>query len=121
MTPARVHVETLVKLLAPFAPHLAEELFATCFALPAGIGTIAKSPWPSYDPAKTIVKRQVVIVQINGKVRSRLEVDAGVDESAVETLAKQDHTVTKYLMGKQLRRVFHVNKVQSRLVNFLTE
>ena len=72
-------------------------------------------------PAKTIVKRQVVIVQINGKVRSKLEVDAGVDESAVETLAKQDHTVTKYLMGKQLRRVFHVNKVQSRLVNFLTE
>jgi len=120
-TPARTHVETLVKPLAPFAPHLAEELFATCFALPAGIGTIAKSPWPSYDPAKTIVKRQVVIVQINGKVRSRLEVDAGVDESAVETLAKQDHTVTKYLMGKQLRRVFHVNKVQSRLVNFLTE
>jgi len=119
--PARVHVETLVKLLAPFAPHLAEELFATCFALPAGIGTIAKSPWPSYDPAKTIVKRQVVIVQINGKVRSKLEVDAGVDESAVATLAKQDHTVTKYLMGKQLRRVFHVNKVQSRLVNFLTE
>jgi leucyl-tRNA synthetase len=119
--PAQAHVETLVKLLAPFAPHLAEELFATCFALPAGIGTVAKSPWPSYDPAKTVVTRQVVIVQVNGKVRSKLEVDAGADEAAVETLAKQDPTVAKYLTGKQLRQIFHVNKVQSRLVNFLTE
>jgi leucyl-tRNA synthetase len=102
--PARAHVETLVKLLAPFAPHLAEELFATCFTLPAGTQTLAKSPWPSFDPAKTFVKRQVV--QVNGKVRSKLEVDACADESAVETLAKQDHTVAKYLQDRQLRQVF---------------
>jgi leucyl-tRNA synthetase len=114
-------VETLVKLLAPFAPHLAEELFATCFALPAGIGTVAKLPWPSYDPAKTFVKRQIVILQVNGKVRGKLEVDAGADASEVETLAKQDQTVANHLMGKQLRQVFHVNKVQSRLVSFLTD
>ena len=119
--PARAHVETLVKLLAPFAPHLAEELFATCFTLPAGTQTVAKSPWPSFDPAKTVVKRQVVIVQVNGKVRSKLEVDAYADESAVETFAKQDHTAAKYLQDKQLRQVFHVNKVQWRLLNFLTE
>jgi leucyl-tRNA synthetase len=119
--PARAHVETLVKLMAPFAPHLAEELFAACFALPDGITTVAKSPWPSYDPAKTVVKRQVVIVQVNGKVRGKLEVDADVNDSAVETLAKQDQTVARYLSGKQLRQTFHATRVQSRLVNFLTE
>ena len=119
--PARSHVETLVKLLAPFAPHLAEELFATCFTLPAGTQTVAKSPWPSFDLAKTLVKRQIVIVQVNGKVRSKLEVDAYADESAVETLAKQDHTVAKYLQNKPLRQVFHANKVKWRLLNFLTE
>ena len=67
------------------------------------------------------IKAPYVFLRTGRRVSSKLEVDAGVDESAVETLAKQDHTVTKYLMGKQLRRVFHVNKVQSRLVNFLTE
>jgi leucyl-tRNA synthetase len=67
------------------------------------------------------VKRQIVVVQVNGKVRSKLEVDAYADESAVETLAKQDHTVAKYLQNKPLRQVFHANKVKWRLLNFLTE
>ena len=119
--PARTHVETLVKLLAPFAPHLAEELYDTCFALPTGVATVATMPWPAFDPEKTTLKRQMIIVQVNGKVRGKVEVDAGIDGAVVEIVAKDDPAVAKHLHGKAIRQVFRINRGESQLVNFVTE
>jgi leucyl-tRNA synthetase len=113
-TVARCAVETLLVLLAPFAPHLAEELWQR-------LGhslSIAEASWPAYS-AEVIQREEIlVVVQVNGKLRSRLVLPADAEEEALRKAALQDSRVRPWLEGKQVVRVVVVPK---KLVNIVTE
>ncbi len=108
----RAAIETFVLLVAPFAPHLAEELWQRL----GHQQSLAYEPWPTYDPALAADKEIEVPVQINGKVRARITVPADADEAALEAAAQADPKVVVALKGKTVRKVIVVN---GRLVNIV--
>ncbi len=108
----REAAETLVLLLAPFAPHLAEELWEA-MGNPA---SVARRSWPRYDPGLVASERLTIPIQVNGKLRSKIEVPADSSEEQVVGLARQDPKVSEWLHGKPPRKVIYVEK---KLVNFV--
>ncbi|MBX6378206.1 MAG: class I tRNA ligase family protein, partial [Clostridia bacterium] len=108
----RQAVETVVQLLAPMAPHLAEE----CWERLGHQGSVHAEPWPVHDPAALQAERVTLAVQVNGKVRSRIEVEAGVPRETIEALALADERVQQHLRGRAVRQVIIVPE---RLVNIV--
>jgi leucyl-tRNA synthetase len=108
----REAARTLVLLLAPFTPHLAEELWARLGEAPS----VAAGAWPVYDPALVASERLTIPIQVNGKLRSKIEVPADCTEEQVVGLARQDAKLAEWLQGRQPRKVIYVEK---RLVNFV--
>jgi leucyl-tRNA synthetase len=105
-------METLVLLLAPYAPHAAEELWQVL----GHSTTLAYEPWPSFDPALTKADEIEIPVQINGKLRSKLVVPAEIDNAALEQAAKDDEKVKEQIAGKTIKKVIVVPK---KLVNIV--
>ena len=103
----------LVVMLAPFAPHVAEELYRR---LGHDGGLFESARWPSYDEAKTVAEQVEMAVQVNGKVRGRLIVDVQADEATIVAAAKQNENVARHLERAQLQRVI---VVPGRLVNLV--
>jgi len=111
---ARFAVETLLILLAPFAPHLAEELWDRL-----GHGrNIFEEPWPTYDVEAIQREELLVVVQVNGKLRSRISLPADAGEEDLRLAALQDSRVQTWLEGRQVKRVVVVPK---KLVNIVTD
>jgi leucyl-tRNA synthetase len=108
----RSAVEPLVLLLAPFAPHIAEELWEAL----GHSESLAYEPWPTYDPEMVKAEEVEVPVQINGKVRHRLTVPAGIDNKGLEKAALADEQVCQLIADKQVRRVI---VVPGKLVNIV--
>ncbi len=108
----RAAIEKLVLLLSPFAPHLAEELWR----LLGHAGTLAYEAWPDYDEALIREASIEVPIQINGKLRSRIEVPAGSDRAAIEAAARANPRVIEMLEGKSIQKVI---VVPGRMVNFV--
>lgn len=109
------YLKPLVLLLAPFAPHLSEELWVEVLGQPF---SVHQQPWPKYD-SKYIVQDQVIIVvQVNGKVRSQLKVKSEKSKVKDEILrlAKEDEKVSKWLKGERIKKEIFV---AGRLVNFV--
>jgi len=104
--------EPMVLLLAPLAPHAAEELWARL----GHDASLARAPWPQADPALLVVEEVEVPVQVNGKVRARVRVAAGADEAAHEATARAEPKVAAHLEGREVRKVV---VVPGRLVNFV--
>jgi leucyl-tRNA synthetase len=108
----RALVEPFVLLLAPLAPHLAEELWEKL-----GHGeSLARAPFPEADPAFLAVAEIEISVQVAGKLRGRVRVPADADEAAVRAAAQGDENVRKHLGAKEPRRVIYV---PGRLINFV--
>jgi leucyl-tRNA synthetase len=107
-------VEALVRMISPFAPHMAEELWEQ---LGHGGGIIAAG-WPEYDEAVAKAEEVVVPVQINGKLRARLTVPADATDDELRELALADPAVAKYIEGRTVRKVV-VAGGQSRLVSIV--
>jgi leucyl-tRNA synthetase len=97
----RFAVETLVKLLAPVAPHIAEELWERL----GHAGSIAREPFPEADPAYLVEETVTCVVQIQGKVRARLEVPPAIEAAALEALVLANQAVLGALDGRAVRRV----------------
>jgi leucyl-tRNA synthetase len=106
---ARFAAETAVQLVQPYAPHVAEELWARL-----GHERLWEQPWPQADEA--MLKRETVelVLQVNGKVRDRLEVPAGLSEEELTAHALSSERVRSYLNGGEPRKVI---VVQDKLVN----
>jgi leucyl-tRNA synthetase len=105
-------IETLLKLLAPFAPHIAEELWQ-------GLGnpeSIHIQPWPEVDEAALVVDEITLVIQINGKTRGTISVPAKADKATLETLAKASEPGQRNLEGKEIKKVI---VVPGKLVNFV--
>jgi leucyl-tRNA synthetase len=106
----REAIEALVLMLSPFAPHTAEELWE----MTGHAGGIASAAWPAFDEAVARAEEIVVPVQVNGKVRSRLTLAAGVDEAELRARALADAAVRAHTDGKTVKSVVIV---RGKLVN----
>jgi leucyl-tRNA synthetase len=105
-------LEPFLLLLAPFAPHIAEELWEKL-----GHGeSLTYEPWPVYDPARLRQSTVEVVLQVNGKLRGKIDVAAGTGESELEKLALGDPSVRKYAEGKTVVKVI---VVKDKLVNIV--
>ena len=112
-TPVRAEVEPLVRLVAPFAPHMAEELWRR---LGNRESIFEGANWPDFDPAKAAELMVKVAVQVNGKVRATVSAPKGADREAVTALARAEANVARHLEGMDIRRIIHV---PDRLLNFV--
>lgn len=113
-TRPRACLEPLVLCLAPFAPHLAEELWAAL----GHAGSLAYEPWPAYDPAVLVSDTVEIPVQIGGKLRAKIEVPADADQAATLALVKADPRVAELIAGKTLVKEV---VVPGRLVNLVVK
>jgi leucyl-tRNA synthetase len=105
-------IRTLVRLIAPMAPHLAEESWARL----GESGMVANAAWPSFDPAMLIDDEVTIAVQVNGKLRDTITVARGLDRVAIEALALACDKVVRQLDGAAPRKVI---VVPDRLVNIV--
>ncbi len=94
-------IEALVRMISPFTPHMAEELWEML----GHQGGIVAAGWPAFDEAVAKAQEIVVPVQVNGKVRARLTVDADTPEERLRELALADPQIVKHLEGKTVRKV----------------
>jgi leucyl-tRNA synthetase len=106
--------DALVLLLAPFAPHIAEELWERR----GGTGSVHRQAWPAYDASAAKDAVVTVVAQVNGKVRDRLELPAGTGEEALKRAALASAKVVQAIGGKPVDRVI---VVADKLVNVVTE
>jgi len=103
---------TLVRLVAPYAPHLAEELWERL-----GEGqSVSKASWPSFDPALCEEAEDLIIVQVNGKLRGDFKAQKGATREALEAAARANGKVSEHLAGKDVVKVV---VVPGKLVNFV--
>jgi leucyl-tRNA synthetase len=102
-----------LKLLQPFAPHLAEELHAK---LDGGGATLAYEPWPKFDPTLLVEETIEIPVQVNGKLRDKIVVPAGAAQAEIEAAALASEKVWQFMGDKPVKKVIVVPK---RLVNIV--
>ncbi len=107
---SRALLEPFVLLLAPFAPHLAEELWGVLGHKPS----VSQQPWPIFDPAMTVSDRLTIPIQVNGKLRAKLEVGTDATREQVEGLARVQ--VAEWLQGQEPKKIVYVEK---KLMNFV--
>jgi leucyl-tRNA synthetase len=105
-------LDLLVQMLAPFVPHITEELWQQL----GHTTSLADTAWPAYDPAATVDEELLIVVQVNGKLRSRLSVAVGIDEETVKAQALADDKVKVFTDGQQIRKVIYV---PGKLVNIV--
>ncbi|MCC6820992.1 MAG: leucine--tRNA ligase [Verrucomicrobia subdivision 3 bacterium] len=110
-------LKTFLQLLAPFAPHLAEELWAkisTIYSQPST--SLAYSPWPKFDPARLIESEIEIPVSVNGKMRDVIKVPADADHATLEAIAKASEKVKAFTDGKVIKKVIIVPKKMVNIV-----
>ena len=113
-TLAREAAEKFTLCLAPFAPHLGEELWEFL----GHDNTLAYEPWPSYDPAALVDNEVEIPVQVMGKLRGRIKVPVAATPDEMRAMAEQSPDVAKFLEGKTIVKVVAVPK---RMVNFVVK
>ena len=108
-------LEGMLLMLAPIAPHITEELWEK---IKPGCGSIHLQSWPEYDESLIVEDMVTLVVQVNGKVRDRLEMPAGTSKEEAEQSALAAPKVQSYLEGKQIQKVI---VVPGRLVNIVSD
>ena len=108
----RAIVEDYLRLLAPMAPHICDELWQRL----GNAGTLAHTAWPQYDAALIVDDMISVVVQVNSKVRAVLSVASDAAQAEIERAALDTPGLQKYLVGKAIQRVVYV---PGKLINFV--
>ena len=107
----RLAIETVVLLLSPVTPHIAEEIWSEL-----GNTSVFMASWPEHRPEALLKEMLLVVVQINGKLRSKFSVAADADDALIEQMALADDRVQKMIDGKSIRKIV---VVQKKLVNIV--
>ena len=107
----RAAIEPLVLMLAPLAPHIAEELWSRL-----GHERLWEQPWPQADPALLERETFELVIQVNGRVRDRVEVSADASEEELVAQARASERVQEFLDGKEIRKEI---VVPGKLVNLV--
>lgn len=105
-------LETVVLLLSPIVPHIAEELWREL----GNADTVVKAQWPTFRKDALKEDELTIVVQVNGKLRSRFDVPAGTDEDSIRQTALSDERVRKFIENKPIRKVI---VVKDKLVNIV--
>jgi leucyl-tRNA synthetase len=108
-------IEALVLMLSPFAPHMAEELWEKL----GHAGGVAAAGWPVFDPQVAKASEITVPVQVNGKLRGRVTVQAEASEEEIKAAALADPQVAKHLEGKTVRKIMVPGQGQNRIVSIV--
>ncbi|MBE6848438.1 MAG: leucine--tRNA ligase [Ruminococcus sp.] len=110
----RAEYRTILMLLNPFAPHLTEELYEVC----GYEGVLNAQPWPKYDEALCMDETVEIVVQVNGKIRTKMNVAVTAEKDDVLAQAAAEPKVAEVMAGKQVLKQIYV---QNKLVNFVVK
>ena len=110
----REGIETIITILAPFTPHIGEELWTMI----GKEGSVFNISWPSYDESALVQDEVEVIVQVNGKLRAKVSMDANISREDMEKVAMEDAKVQAAIEGKDVVKVIAVPK---KLVNIVVK
>ncbi len=105
-------IKSLLIMLSPFTPHIAEELWES-LGYNASLATYA---WPEYDAAAIKKEETLIVIQVNGKLRSKLSVAVNTSSDEIEKLALSDERIKQYVTGKQIRKIIHIPQ---KLINIV--
>ena len=105
-------INTLIRLLAPFAPHIAEELWHNT----GNTESVHTQTWPTVDASALITDEITLVIQIMGKTRGTIQVPSGADKAALENFARESELAKRHLEGKEIKKVI---VVPGKLVNFV--
>jgi len=100
------------QILSPFAPHLAEELWSNL----GESDSVFKSVWPTYDENLLAAEKIDIVVQVNGKLRDKISVDADADEESIKSFCMESEKVKSFIAGNEIKKVIYV---KGRLVNIV--
>jgi leucyl-tRNA synthetase len=106
----RESIEATVLLLSPIVPHIAEEMYRML----GHEDLLLDAPWPVYREEALEVEKITIVIQVNGKVRSRIDVPASLTEDEIKKAALEDERLAQFLAGKEIRKVI---VVKNKLVN----
>ena len=109
------YAKNFIKLLNPVVPHITEEIWREVFK---NTNTIAYEPWPTYDESKLIDDTYEMVVQVNGKLKGRVQVSISCTEEEMKNIAKEIENVKKYINGKTIVKEIVVPK---KLVNIVVK
>ncbi|HEU5406640.1 MAG TPA: leucine--tRNA ligase, partial [Nitrospira sp.] len=107
---SRAVIEPFILLLSPFAPHVAEELWSLAGHQPS----VSQQPWPIYDPAMTVSERMTIPVQVNGRLRAKLDVAIDTSRDEIERSARAE--AAEWIQDKEPKKVIYVDR---KLINFV--
>ncbi|MEB6245273.1 leucine--tRNA ligase [Staphylococcus xylosus] len=108
------YIEGFIKMLAPIAPHISEELWARL----GHEETITYQPWPSYDESLLVDDEIEIVIQVNGKVRAKVNMPKDISKEAMEEVALGNENVKSEIAGKDIKKVIAVPK---KLVNIVAK
>ena len=108
----RFALESLTLLISPIVPHFAEELWEAL----GNNGSVLLAPWPTYSEGALEKDELLIVVQVNGKLRSKFSVDVDTDEKTIKQMALKDERAMKFTEGKQIKKVVYV---KGKLVNIV--
>ncbi len=103
-------IRVLIRLIAPYAPHLAEELWERT----GHQSSVFDAPWPAWDPELVKAEEITVVLQVQGRVRARVQVSPDIDDEAIKRIALENETVQKWIAGREIQKVIVVPR---KLVN----
>lgn len=108
------YYQLLIALLSPFAPYLAEELWQKA----GGKDSIHNQKWPKYDSRLTKEKKVILVIQVNGKIRDKVEVEANISEEKAKELAISREKIKNRLLDKKVKKVIFI---PGKLINIVTK
>lgn len=111
----KAQARTFLKLLNPICPHLTEEMNETILHVNE---MLIYSEWPTFDTKKTLSSNVEVVIQVNGKLRAKLQVERDTDLDVIEMMAKLDNNVSKFLENQTILKII---KVPNKLLNFVVK
>ena len=108
----REYIINFVQLLSIYAPHIGSEMYEIL----TGKDDLAYRPWPTYDESKLVKAEKEVVIQINGKVRAKLQVSSDASDEELYNLALEQENVTRFIEGKEIKKHF---VIKGKIVNIV--